>query len=302
MLNDLKGRRIVLGIALVLMAVSEPSHAAKPQPRTLDCTRQDDAKRGFTPRAYTLTRIYVREKAPEYSFLKGQWILGDPIETLAPNTCLHIVKREEVGVIQIWYLVRYKDAGGQIQSGWVWGGTANKDEGQYIGGQTQPLVEGQRFLDAPSVLSAWLPFVSVAYAQGDTLPPVPSSSNDGATMLPKRPAADMSVYLVRIPVLGAVNVGSISATILFVIMLCGMVAKAVWDQTDKGDTLWPPKGKIVRPLLVSPIAFSAFWGPMYVQQGSAGLSLTMALYAFQIGFMWQHVLEKRISSGRSDGT
>ena len=32
---------------------------------------------------------------------------------------------------------------------------------------------------------------------------------------------------------------------------------------------------------------------MYVQQGSGGLSLTMALYAFQIGFMWQHVLEKR---------
>ena len=52
--------------------------------------------------------------------------------------------------------------------------------------------------------------------------------------------------------------------------------------------------KMFRPFLVSPIAFSAFWGPMYAQQNGGGLSLTMALYAFQIGFMWQHVLEKKV--------
>lgn len=86
---------------------------------------------------------------------------------------------------------------------------------------------------------------------------------------------------------------TISAMVLFVIMLSGMIAKAVWDQIGKDGKLWPPREKIVQPFLISPIAFSAFWGPMYVQQGGGGLSLTMALYSFQIGFMWQHVLEKK---------
>ena len=76
-------------------------------------------------------------------------------------------------------------------------------------------------------------------------------------------------------------------------MVAGMFAKTIWDQTQTGESLVLPSFvKVIRPLLISPIAFSAFWGPMYVQQGVKGLNLTLALYAFQIGFMWQHVLEK----------
>ncbi|MFO0730791.1 MAG: hypothetical protein U0361_07320 [Nitrospiraceae bacterium] len=103
----------------------------------------------------------------------------------------------------------------------------------------------------------------------------------------------------EVPVLGIhASVGTISAIVLFVIAGPGHDRQAVWDQIDIDGKLQPSKSKIIRPLLVSPIAFSAFWGPMYLQQGGGGLSLTMALYAFQIGFMWQHVLEKKVGDGK----
>jgi hypothetical protein len=76
-------------------------------------------------------------------------------------------------------------------------------------------------------------------------------------------------------------------------MVLGMLAKAVWDETERGKLL-PRRTNIVRPLLISPIAFSAFWGALQLQQGGAGFSVPAALYAFQIGFMWQHVLEKKL--------
>ncbi|MFN3681103.1 MAG: hypothetical protein ACK4VP_03550 [Nitrospira sp.] len=87
---------------------------------------------------------------------------------------------------------------------------------------------------------------------------------------------------------------TISTLVLFVVMLGGMGAKAIWDETGGDQGRWPTWNKLFRPFLVSPIAFAAFWGPMYVQQDGRGLSLTMALYAFQIWFMWQHVLEKKV--------
>ena len=258
----------------------------------LDCSKHDDAKASFMPRAFTLASMTVRSKAPDYSLLQGQWVMGDAIGTLSPKTCLHILNRQEIGVIQIWYLVRYKDAEGRLRSGWVWGGTKNKDEGRYIGGDTEPRAEIE-WTDGRWMV-AWSFLFPATEAYAETLSPTgadpPPADSAGIPL----PAPDTLVYLVNIPVLGwAVSVATISAVILFVVMLGGMIAKAVWDQTEKGRGLLPPANKIIRPFLVSPIAFSAFWGPMYVQQGSGGLSLTMALYAFQIGFMWQHVLEKR---------
>ncbi len=288
-------RCLVVGI---LLGCSSLVMAAKIEISAPDCKALDNPQAGFAPRAFTLTSVYVRAKAPEYSFVKGQWVLGETQGILAPKTCLHVLRREEIGVIQVWYWVRYLDAARQIRTGWVWAGTKDKDEGSYIGGDTtaQPmssLLPPGRALPDPFAF-----FISDAHAQGDTLPPPATAAGETETMLPKPPVADMD-YLVEVPVLGIrASVGTISAIVLFVIMVLGMIAKAVWDQIDIDGKLQPSKSKIIRPLLVSPIAFSAFWGPMYVQQGGGGLSLTMALYAFQIGFMWQHVLEKKVAGGK----
>ncbi len=51
----------------------------------LDCSKHDDAKASFMLRAFTLTSMTVRSKAPDYSLLKGQWVMGDAIGTLSPN-------------------------------------------------------------------------------------------------------------------------------------------------------------------------------------------------------------------------
>ncbi|MDF0643968.1 MAG: hypothetical protein P0111_08045 [Nitrospira sp.] len=262
-----------------------------------DCKSLDNAAASFAPRAYTLTSMYVRAKAPEYSFVKGNWVLGETQGILPPNSCLDILKREEIGVIQIWFWVRYLDAARQIRTGWVWGGTKNKDEGSYVGGDTAPHATSRHFPDTPPVTDPLALLASAAYAQGDTLPPPATARDESEVALPKPPVVDMD-YLVALPILNfQMTVGTISALVLFAVMLMGMMAKAVWDQIDTDGMLQPTRGRIVRPLLVSPIAFSAFWGPMYVQQGGGGLSLTMALYAFQIGFMWQHVLEKKAPGG-----
>ena len=266
------------------------SAPAVPVAGTPNCKSQDNAQTGFAPRAYTLSSMYVRTKVPEYSFVKGQWVLGDTQGILKPGTCIQVLRQEEIGVIQVWYWVRYLDAAGQMRTGWVWAGTKNKDEGSYIGGETAPGKTSRLVPEAPATDPlAW--FVSAAYAQGDILPPPGSSASE--TAMPKPSVADMD-YLVEIPLLGLpMSVTTISSLALFIVMVMGMTAKAMWDQIDTDGKLRPAKEKIIRPLLISPIAFSAFWGPMYVQQGG-GVSLTMALYAFQIGFMWQHVLEKRI--------
>lgn len=84
----------------VFVALSEPSRAANTEPP--NCSSRDDSTADFFPRAYTLTSMYVRAKAPEYSLLKGRWVLGDSLGTLQPGVCIHIVKREEIGVIQLW--------------------------------------------------------------------------------------------------------------------------------------------------------------------------------------------------------
>jgi hypothetical protein len=90
-----------------------------------------------------------------------------------------------------------------------------------------------------------------------------------------------------------IKYSTLSTILLYFAMVIGMIAKAMWDQTEEGGRIFPPAAIILKPILISPITFSAFWGPLYVQQGNAGISLTSALYAFQIGFMWQHVLERR---------
>lgn len=283
---------LFLSMALVFV---KPVWAAKLEAVVPDCAKLDNPQANFIPRAYTLTSVYVRTKAPEYSFVRGQWVLGEVQGILPPRTCLHVLKREEVGVIQIWYWIRYLDSAKQLRTGWVWAGTKDKDEGNYIGGDTAPNISilrpsgGER----PSLLASF--FVSPAWAQGDALPPSDAVSDGVAFPLPRpRVAADLD-YLVELPLVGwTVNYSTMSALVLFVVMLSGMVAKAVWDETGGAQGRWPTWNKLVRPFLVSPIAFSAFWGPMYAQQDGGGLSLTMALYAFQIGFMWQHVLEKKV--------
>lgn len=292
-------RSLGCGVILCLFVLSGVSpvrvQAAKTEPPKTDCDKVAEPQNDFNPRAHTLTSMYVRDKAPEYSFVRGQWILGEAQGILAPGTCLHVLKREEVGVIQVWYWVRYQDSTRQIRAGWVWGGTKDKDEGSYIGGDTAPMKKSH-FLNEETwfanVLAVVIPAV---YAQSDALPPPTASSPSipSEMLITEPPTAGME-YLVEIPIVGwRISVGSLSAIVLFVVMLCGMVAKAIWDETgvDKGG--WPSVNKMFRPFLVSPIAFSAFWGPMYIQQGGVGLSLTMTLYAFQIGFMWQHVLEKK---------
>ena len=283
---------MALSVLFLQSASSATAQSSSASAATPNCKSQDNVQAGFAPRAHTLMSVYVRTKAPEYSFVKGQWAIGDTQGILKPGTCLQILKREEIGVIQVWYWIRYLDFAGQIRTGWVWAGTKNKDEGSYIGGDTAPSVTSQQFPEVPATDPlAW--FASAAYAQGDTVPVPRMAENE--TMSPKPPVADAE-YLVEIPLIGlSMSGATASAVVLFVIMLMGMIAKAIWDQIDSDGKIRPAKGKIVRPLLISPIAFSAFWGPMYVQQGG-GLSLTMALYAFQIGFMWQHVLEKRIGS------
>ncbi len=274
--------------------------ANQPKP---NCANVADTQNDFNPRAYTLISIYVRDKAPEYSLVRGQWILGTAQGILAPGTCLHVLKREEVGLIQVWYWVRYQDSTRKIRAGWVWGGTKDKDEGSYIGGDTAPLMKSH-FLNEETWFANVLAIVIPAvYAQSDALPPPTTSSpsNSSEVLIAEPPTAGME-YLVQLPIVGwRMSVGSLSAIVLFAVMLFGMVAKAIWDETGGENWRWPRANKLFRPFLVSPIAFSAFWGPMYIQQGGGGLSLTMTLYAFQIGFMWQHVLEKKAGSGGTGG-
>ena len=103
-------------------------------------------------------------------------------------------------------------------------------------------------------------------------------------------------YYIEIPLLGlAISIEVLSGVLLYIVMIAGMLAKTIWDQTEQGK-LKPNLQKIIRPLLVSPITFSAFWGPMYLQQDGVGISMTSMLYAFQIGFMWQYVLERKLET------
>jgi hypothetical protein len=290
-------RLVLVGVAVLLVQPvwAAKSAAPKPEAATLNCASQDNPQANFAPRAYTLASVYVRAKVPEYSFMRGQWILGETQGILAPKTCLHILKREEIGVIQVWYWVRYLDAAKQVRTGWVWAGTKNKDEGSYIGGDTTPQMTSRPSQeDSPAMVLSWF-FIPSAFAQGDALPSPATIPDDVGRLLPKPRTAEDLDYLVEVPLLGwAVSYSTVSAMVLFVAMLAGMVAKAVWDETGGEKGNWPAWNKMFRPFLVSPIAFSAFWGPMYAQQDGGGLSLTMALYAFQIGFMWQHVLEKKV--------
>ena len=74
-------------------------------------------------------------------------------------------------------------------------------------------------------------------------------------------------------------------------MVLGMLAKAVWDRTEEGK-IWPGAPNIVRPLVVSPVVFSIFGGMSYIEELNLNMSISTLIYAFQIGFMWQHVFRK----------
>jgi hypothetical protein len=65
---------LFLSLALLL---ADSVRAARPEAVVPDCAKLDNPQANFTPRAYTLTSVYVRTKAPEYSFVRGQWVLGE---------------------------------------------------------------------------------------------------------------------------------------------------------------------------------------------------------------------------------
>ena len=281
-------------LILLLSPFPAPSQSQTEFPVPVKC--QNETVGDFSPRAITLTSVNVRAQTPEYSYLKGEWILGRTVDVLPPNTCLAILNKEMVGVIQIWYQVQYrKPSNPVVHEGWVWGGTKDVDE-RYIGGDRRTPAErkerrsSSRELDE---ISSWVLGAGPVYAQVDSPPGNLSSlAQQGSQSVPAVPVERTDG---EVPILGwSVSVGTASAIVLFLTMVAGMFAKTIWDQTQTGESLVLPSFvKVIRPLLISPIAFSAFWGPMYVQQGVKGLNLTLALYAFQIGFMWQHVLEKK---------
>jgi len=275
-----------------VFAQAAPGNAPAEAPKK--CKDQADPKLGFVPRAITLTPINVRTAFPEYSFVKGRWVFGGVVEVLPPETCLAILDRQDVGVIQIWYLVRYKDRSGQMKSGWVWGGTIEKDENAYIGGdRTVPPKKSS--LPQEAAGGVWAFLIGTAHAASAAPPAEPGSQEATADKT-------QEFLVFKIPGLAfPVTSTQFSAFCLFGLMVVGMMFKAMWDETERGK-VWPSRVQVVRPLLISPIAFSAFWGTMYIQTESPGLSLTMALYAFQIGFMWQHVLEKRIEAEKHKNT
>ncbi len=264
----------LIGIVLVLSLDSAAFGQRSVQQR---CAPQ--AGTGFDPRAIALLAANVRAEPPQYSVLTGRWELGRQIGVLPANQCLEIWDRRIIGGVQIWYSVRYKETPLQIRRGWVWGGTQGVDEDVYFAGDTKP-THPQPSSRQSDELLGWLFGVTPAYAE-TSLPPQTGEGTNGPN------------YVV-LPVLGLIRLSALSAFVLFVLMVTGMVAKAVWDKTETGG-LWPDRTQIVRPMLISPIAFSTFWGTMYLQQGLVGLSLTGALYAFQIGFMWQHVLQGKLS-------
>jgi len=285
----------MLLLAMVLIIVNMSILIAQAQTRT-DLKCKHNPSLGFFPKAFTLVSVNVRAQIPEYSLLKGQWIQGERVDILSPNTCLAILERKMVGVIQIWYRVKYQKEG-RIRTGWVWGGTKDVDDTQYIGGDKTPEKQGeeQSLFKTPLRIPSLSLFANLAHAQTDRTAIV---SREGQTSFgPVAKDEKVDEYLWKVPILNwTMNSSAASAIFLFMAMVVGMFAKALWDQTEAGSII-PPLAKVLRPFLISPIAFSAFWGPMYIQQGSGGISLTMALYAFQIGFMWQHVLEKRLATG-----
>lgn len=299
--NALSKLALIILLVVLILSFFPKSGQTQDKPQIPQkCLKEAKKNLEFIPKAITRTSLNVRGQLPEYSILKGQWILGQTIDTLSPNTCIAIVERKDVGVIQIWYRVKYLK-NNQVRSGWVWGGTKDVDDTQYIGGDKTPEISGEQQGLSPHPLGitsmASLNFFSsAAYAQADFIPDSGGQAAEGGAGI-SRLDEKVVDYYVRVPLLGFVlSISTISAIILFAAMVVGMFAKAIWDQTE-GGLIIPPLVKVVRPFLISPIAFSAFWGPMYLQQGSAGISLTAVLYAFQIGFMWQHILEKRLVGG-----
>src|SRR5437867_1474275 len=301
--EELPMKIVFVALALVLLA---PTRAYAEDSQSLVPMKcKQEAKKGeasgFSPRAITLTRVIVRAQIPEYSLLKGQWQLGRQVDVLPAGACLAILDRSMVGQVQIWYSVKYKkDPNGLPRIGWIWGATEGIDAARYIGGDTEP--QGPKPSASPTGgprLSDW--FVSNAYAQADIPADDLSSGVSEADMGASGPPPDAREGTARenlyaVPLLGVrVSFTAASAGILFLTMVVGMIAKAFWDATERKSVL-PNMKKILRPILISPITFSAFWGALQIQQANAGFSLTAALYAFQIGFMWQHVLERRVAS------
>jgi hypothetical protein len=190
-------------------------------------------------------------------------------------------------------LIEYRDNNSNsIKSGWVWGGTKDVDDNRYIGGDKSVPSSKKQSQNTNSMINDktyFFNFISESYAAADYIPS--DVSNQLNDELPSRNEGSADYY---INVIGlTLKYSTLSTILLYLAMVIGMIAKAMWDQTEEGNTIIPPTATFLKPILISPITFSAFWGPLYVQQGNVDISLTSALYAFQIGFMWQHVLERK---------
>ena len=85
----------------------------------------------------------------------------------------------------------------------------------------------------------------------------------------------------------------VSAILLYLALILGMIARVIFDQTRNGRKLTIKAWKILHPLMASPVVFLAFLGILYIPGKSVGINITTALLAFQIGFTWEKLFEKK---------
>ncbi len=75
----------------------------------------------------------------------------------------------------------------------------------------------------------------------------------------------------------------------YFVMLVGMSAKYLFDAIGEGNKIKFEKWQLFKPMLVSPIVFSAVYGSI---GENSPITLNL-IFAFQNGFFWQTVLNKR---------
>jgi ABC-type molybdate transport system permease subunit len=100
-------------------------------------------------------------------------------------------------------------------------------------------------------------------------------------------------YYVKIPLFGNIDIQIIAGIGLYIILVIGMIAKTIYDQSEN-EKIVIKLNKLIRPVVVSPIVFGSYISLIFLKDQYVGFSITTALLAFQIGFSWQQVLEKKI--------
>jgi hypothetical protein len=78
---------------------------------------------------------------------------------------------------------------------------------------------------------------------------------------------------------------------LYLTMLLGMAAKYLYDAIGENNTLKFQKWQLFKPMLISPIVFGAIYG----NTGDEASKYLLLVFAFQNGFFWKTVLDRRQS-------